>query len=203
MAAGSDAQGLGAVPQVHGNFNDDGPRGVERRLPALYRSKLSANEASAAQCCTLPPEVLASQSLCGSLRDGCAVKTSQRAKMQEEVRFRVLRLLQDDPEMSQRDLARAVGISTGGMHYVLSALVDRGLVKLGNFTAAPDRRRYAYVLTPQGLSEKARLTHAFLRRKRAEYEALRDEIAALSAELDEAREEVAVPVAVQARESRT
>jgi len=203
MAAGSDAQGLGAVPPLHGNFNDDGPGGVERWLPALYRSNLSANETDALFRDTLPPEVLASQSLCGSLRDGYLVKTSQRDKLQEEVRFRVLRLLQDDPEMSQRDLARAVGISTGGMHYVLAALVDKGLVKLGNFTAAPDRRRYAYVLTPQGLSEKARLAHAFLRRKRAEYEALRDEIAALSAELDDGRGEIAAPVAVKAREDRT
>ncbi|MBC7180625.1 MAG: winged helix-turn-helix transcriptional regulator, partial [Roseovarius sp.] len=68
---------------------------------------------------------------------------TQRDKLREDVRFRILRLLQENPEMSQRDLARAVGVSTGGIHYVLSALLDKGLIKLGNFTAAEDRRRYA------------------------------------------------------------
>lgn len=76
--------------------------------------------------------------------------TTQRDKLREDVQFRILRLLQDNPEMSQRDLAKAVGVSTGGIHYVLNALLDRGLLRLGNFTAAEDKRRYAYVLTPKG-----------------------------------------------------
>jgi len=88
--------------------------------------------------------------------------------------------------MSQRDLARAVGVSTGGIHYVLTALVDKGLVKLGNFTAAADKRRYAYVLTRKGISEKAALTKRFLKRKRIEYEALREEIASLEQEAEQA-----------------
>jgi len=88
--------------------------------------------------------------------------------------------------MSQRDLARAVGVSTGGIHYVLTALVDKGLVKLGNFTAAADKRRYAYVLTRKGISEKAALTKRFLKRKRIEYEALREEIALLEQEAEQA-----------------
>lgn len=78
--------------------------------------------------------------------------------------------------MSQRDLAQAVGISTGSVHYVLKALVDKGLVKLGNFTASEDKRRYAYVLTPKGISEKAALTRRFLIRKMTEYEMLKTEI---------------------------
>ena len=109
--------------------------------------------------------------------------TSKRSKLQEDTHFRVLRLLQDNPEMSQRELAVAVGVSVGGMHYVINALIDKGFVKLGNFTAAEDKRRYAYVLTPQGIAQKAALTRAFLTRKMEEYEALKEEIEALSSEL--------------------
>ena len=110
--------------------------------------------------------------------------TSKRTKLQEDTHFRVLRLLQENPEMSQRELAEAVGVSVGGIHYVLNALIDKGLVKLGNFTAAEDKRRYAYVLTPKGIARKATLTRAFLVRKMEEYEALREEIEALSSELE-------------------
>lgn len=109
--------------------------------------------------------------------------TSKRGKLQEDTHFRVLRLLQDNPEMSQRELAEAVGVSVGGMHYVLNALIEKGLVKLGNFTAAEDKRRYAYILTPKGLAQKAVLTRVFLARKMEEYEALREEIEALNGEI--------------------
>ena len=102
---------------------------------------------------------------------------------QLDTRFRVLRLLADDPEISQRALARAVGISAGSAHYVLKSLIEMGFVKLGNFTVAQDKRRYAYILTPKGLSEKAATTKRFLARKIAEYEVLQ-------AEIDELRREV-------------
>jgi len=107
----------------------------------------------------------------------------QRSKVQEDVRFRVLRLLHDNPELSQRDLAQAVGISNGSAHYLLSALLDKGLIKLGNFTAAQDKRRYAYILTPKGIAEKAAITRRFLERKIQEYDALKAEIEALRDEL--------------------
>lgn len=110
--------------------------------------------------------------------------TSKRTKLQEDTHFRVLRLLQDNPEMTQRELAEAVGVSVGGIHYVLNALINKGLVKLGKFTAAEDKRRYAYVLTPKGIARKAALTRAFLFRKMAEYEALKEEIEALQVEVD-------------------
>ena len=110
--------------------------------------------------------------------------TSKRTKLQEDTRFRVLRLLQQNPEMSQRELAEAVGVSVGGMHYVLNALIEKGLVKLGNFTAAEDKRRYAYILTPRGIAEKAAITRRFLTRKMEEYEALKAEIDDLEAEVD-------------------
>ena len=107
----------------------------------------------------------------------------QRIKAQEDVRFRVLRLLQENHEMSQRDIAAAVGISIGGVHYCLNALIEKGMVKLGNFSSAQDKRRYAYILTPKGVSEKAALTSRFLKRKMEEYEALKEEIDALQNEM--------------------
>jgi len=113
--------------------------------------------------------------------------TSKRGKLQEDTHFRVLRVLQDNPEMSQRELAEAVGVSVGGAHYVLSSLVEKGLVKLGNFSAAEDKRRYAYLLTQKGIAEKANLTKRFLARKIEEYEALK-------AEIDELRTEVGMKV---------
>jgi len=103
--------------------------------------------------------------------------------LKEDTRFRVLRLLEDNPEMSQRELAEAVGISVGSAHYVLSALVERGLVKLGNFSASEDKRRYAYILTPKGIAEKAAITTHFLARKLEEYEALKREIEELKSEI--------------------
>lgn len=103
--------------------------------------------------------------------------------MQEDVRFRVLRELKDNPELSQRALAAKVRISVGGAHYVLNALVEKGLVKLGDFSAVPDKRRYAYILTPKGVAEKAAMTKRFLGRKIDEYETLKAEIAALQDEI--------------------
>ncbi|MDF1734013.1 MAG: MarR family EPS-associated transcriptional regulator [Minwuia sp.] len=107
-----------------------------------------------------------------------------RKTSQEDVHFRVLRLLEENPEMSQRDLAQAVGISVGGAHYCLNALIEKGLIKIGNFSAARDKRRYAYMLTPKGIAEKSALTGRFLKRKLAEYEALKAEIDALKVELE-------------------
>ena len=109
---------------------------------------------------------------------------SQKAKLQEDVRFRVLQLLEANPELSQRDLADAVGISTGSAHYLISALVERGLVKLGNFSANADKRRYVYIVTRKGMAEKAEITGRFLSRKREEYQALKREISELESELD-------------------
>ena len=108
---------------------------------------------------------------------------SRREEQQEDIRFRVLRLLTDNPQMSTRDIAKAVGISNGAAYYCLSALVEKGLLKLGNFTAAKHKGRYAYILTPRGMREKGVLTANFLKRKRSEYEALRREIAALEDEV--------------------
>ena len=111
--------------------------------------------------------------------------TNKRAKLQEDTHFRVLRVLQENPEMSQRELAEAVGVSVGGIHYVLNALIDKGLVKLGHFTAAEDKRRYAYLLTPQGIAEKTYLTRRFFARKMAEYSLLKAEIEEIFGDLSD------------------
>lgn len=109
----------------------------------------------------------------------------RRDRLQEDARLRVLHLLEENAEMSQRELAEAVGISVGGVHYVLSALIEKGLVKIGNFTAAKDKRRYAYILTPKGMAAKAAIARRVLRRKIDEYEALKAEIDALRDEIGE------------------
>jgi EPS-associated MarR family transcriptional regulator len=101
----------------------------------------------------------------------------------EAARLAVLRLLQQRPDMSQRELSEALGLSLGKTHYVLHSLLDRGLVKAGNFRRSGNKLAYAYVLTPTGLREKLRLTRAFLHRKEAEFERLERTIAALKNEL--------------------
>ena len=102
-------------------------------------------------------------------------------------RLELLKLLHDQPEMSQRDLARAMGVSLGKANYCLKALLEKGLVKLERFRANPNKRQYAYLLTPAGLEEKTRITLGFLRRKVAEYKALQKEIEQLRDELKDRR----------------
>ena len=99
-------------------------------------------------------------------------------------RLELLKLLQEQPQMSQRDLARAMGVSLGKANYCLNALMEKGLVKLARFSANPDKRQYAYLLTAAGLKERTRITLAFLRRKVAEYETLEKEIQQLRGELE-------------------
>lgn len=101
----------------------------------------------------------------------------------EDVRFRVLRMLEERPDLSQRQMAEELGVSLGAVNYCLKALVEKGQVKIRNFRAANNKLRYAYVLTPGGLAEKTRLTGRFLKRKLAEYEALKAEIEAIQESL--------------------
>jgi EPS-associated MarR family transcriptional regulator len=108
---------------------------------------------------------------------------NHKGKIQEEARFQILRLLHEDPTLSQRDLCDRVGVSLGAINYCLKALIERGLVKAGNFSASQNKLGYSYLLTPSGVSEKARLTSRFLARKKAEYDALRSEIESLSREV--------------------
>jgi EPS-associated MarR family transcriptional regulator len=107
----------------------------------------------------------------------------QRSKIQEDVRFRVLRLLHDNRELSQRKPAEAVRMSNGSAHYLLSALLDKGQIKLGNFNTAQDKPRHAYILTPKGVAEKVGITKYFLERKIQEYHNLKAEIDCIRNEL--------------------
>lgn len=101
----------------------------------------------------------------------------------DDIRFRVMRALEANPQLSQRDLAKTLGVSLGVINYCLKGLVEKGQVKVSNFRASGNKLRYAYVLTPRGVLERARLTKNFLQRRMAEHEALRAEIAALQEEL--------------------
>ncbi|CEN56004.1 MarR family EPS-associated transcriptional regulator [Candidatus Methylopumilus turicensis] len=109
-------------------------------------------------------------------------------QLQEDTHFRVLALLEKNPDISQRDMAKALGVSLGGANYALRALVDRGMVKAQNFSKSERKLAYAYVLTPQGLAEKTKLTAYFLKRKMAEYEALKAEIDSLQHALHDQRQ---------------
>jgi EPS-associated MarR family transcriptional regulator len=102
----------------------------------------------------------------------------------EASRLAVLRLLAHQPGLSQRDLSRALGVSLGKTHYVLHALLDKGLLKARNFRRSDNKIAYAYVLTPRGISEKLRMTRSFLHRKEAEFDALRQTIDGLRGELE-------------------
>lgn len=102
-------------------------------------------------------------------------------------RLAVLRLLELRPDMTQRELSDALNVSLGRAHYVLRALVDKGLVKTRNFRRSNNKLAYAYVLTPRGLRERLRLARLFLARKEAEFEELSHTIAALKGELSEAK----------------
>jgi len=108
---------------------------------------------------------------------------STQAQQLEDLHFRVLKILQDKPDTSQRDLAAQLGISHGKMNYCMNALMEKGLVKLSNFQHSQHKFKYAYLLTPAGIAAKAALTGRFLKRKMTEYEALKTEIEALKSEL--------------------
>ena len=102
-----------------------------------------------------------------------------------DTRFRLLRTLEKDPEITQRALADQLGISLGKTHYCLRALVDKGWLKIHNFRRSRHKQRYLYKLTPSGIAEKTRITHRFLKRKVAEHQALTDEIERLRHELQQ------------------
>ncbi len=113
---------------------------------------------------------------------------TRQQQLQEDTHFRVLNLLQSQPDLNQREMAKALGVSLGGVNYCLRALVAKGLVKIHNFQENENKLGYAYLLTPQGMAEKIALTGRFLKRKQEEYAALRAEIAALQKAVGESLE---------------
>lgn len=102
--------------------------------------------------------------------------TSRQADQQEDTYFRVLRILNEQPDITQRELAEKLGVSVSGLNYCLKALVEKGLVKIQNFSNSKNKLGYVYLLTPAGVTEKAALTTRFLQRKMREYESLKKEI---------------------------
>jgi len=94
----------------------------------------------------------------------------------DELRYKLLKLLDGNPALSQRDLARQLGISLGKVNFCLRALIGRGSVKATNFTNSKNRKAYMYLLTPRGIEEKTRMTARFLKSKMREYELLKREI---------------------------
>ena len=100
----------------------------------------------------------------------------------QDIRLDLLRKIESNPQFTQRELSRDMGVSLGKVNYCLKKLTEKGLIKLSNFTHNQNKMGYAYLLTPSGIEEKSRLTFSFLKRKLIEYEVLKNEIAQL--ELD-------------------
>ena len=103
----------------------------------------------------------------------------------QDIRLDLLRILESNPEYTQRELSREMGVSLGKVNYCMKKLTEKGLIKLTNFTHNPNKMGYAYLLTPSGIEEKSRLTFSFLKRKIVEYEVLKKEINALKLESEE------------------
>jgi EPS-associated MarR family transcriptional regulator len=118
------------------------------------------------------------------LTSGLFAMSQSDKDLREDLRFRVLRLLEKQPQITYREIAKELDVSLGGVHYCLKALVDKGMVKIGNFRASDNKLRYAYILTPKGMSERSALASRFLKRKMLEYEALKSEIDLIMGELD-------------------
>lgn len=107
--------------------------------------------------------------------------------MQDEITYKLLKSIEQDPSQSQRELSQSLGVSLGKLNYCLRALVDKGFVKARNFNKNPDKSRYLYLLTPRGVEEKGRVTVRFLKLKMQEYAQIEKEIAQLREETQEKR----------------
>ena len=103
--------------------------------------------------------------------------------MSDEIHYKVLRVIESRPDITQRELASELGVSLGKINYCLQALIEKGLVKANNFKNNKNKLAYAYLLTPKGIEQKARITANFLKRKMDEYEILRHEIDELQKEV--------------------
>ena len=103
--------------------------------------------------------------------------------LQDEITYKLLKIIEDEPRLSQRDIAQKMGISLGKVNYCLKALVDKGLIKIQNFCMNKKKNTYLYLLTPQGIEEKTQVTYRFLQRKIAEFETIKAEINSLKNEV--------------------
>ena len=106
----------------------------------------------------------------------------------QELEYRALKILERQPDLTQRQLAEELGVSLGKTHYLVKSLIDVGWVKLDNFQRSDNKWGYAYLLTPKGIVEKAAITARFLIRKQREYNELQEEIAQLQEEVRQQRD---------------
>ena len=106
------------------------------------------------------------------------------APFEQEIRYRLLKVLSNNPRLSQREMAKKMGISLGKVNYCLSELVKRGFIKINRFKSSKDKRIYIYLLTPKGVEEKAKLTLKFLKRKIVEYREIEQQIQDLAEEME-------------------
>jgi len=109
---------------------------------------------------------------------------SRRKEHQEDAKFRVFHIINENPQMTTREIAQKVGISNGSAFYLLTSLIDMGFVKLSNFNDSSKKIKYSYLLTPKGIREKSLVTSKFLVRKKKEYELLKKEIAELERDME-------------------
>ncbi|MBN4053833.1 MarR family EPS-associated transcriptional regulator [Haliea sp. AH-315-K21] len=107
--------------------------------------------------------------------------------LSDESRYQLLKLLEEKPDLSQREMASALGISLGKVNFCLKALISIGWIKAGNFSRNPDKKAYVYLLTLKGIEEKGKVTLRFLARKQEEYELLKKEISELKNEVKSCR----------------
>ena len=101
----------------------------------------------------------------------------------EQAHLRILKIIEAEPDISQRQLAARLGVSLGKANYLLKALLDKGYIKIGNFLRAENKLKYAYLLTPEGIGAKPQLTRSYLTRKEQEYVAMKVEIERMRNEL--------------------
>ena len=108
---------------------------------------------------------------------------SRRKEHQEDAKLRVFEIVNENPQMTTREIAQKVGISNGSAYYLLTSLIDMGFIKLSNFKDSSQKIRYSYLLTPKGIREKSLVTSRFLKRKKIEFELLKKEIIKLERHL--------------------
>ena len=108
---------------------------------------------------------------------------SRRKEHQEDAKFRVFQIINENPQMTTREIAQKVGISNGSAYYLLTSLIDMGFIKLSNFKDSSQKIKYSYLLTPRGIREKSLVTSKFLARKKQEYELLKKEITKLERDI--------------------
>ena len=104
---------------------------------------------------------------------------SRRKEHQEDAKLRVFQIINENPQLTSREIAQKIGISNGSAYYLITSLIDMGFIKFSNFKDSSQKSKYSYLLTPKGIREKSLITSKFLVRKKQEFEALREEINSL------------------------